>query len=94
MTSTIVEWAMEEFIHNPEAMDKAQSKLEEVVGRDRRAVIEKLPYLMAVVKVPHRADQSCEMEIPVYFKNYRLHNEQCLTQCFQALSEAYNCMQI
>ena len=68
--SSTIELAMDEVIHNPRIMKKAQAELEEVIGKDRRVEesdIDRLPYLHAVVKevfrlhppvpllVPHRA---------------------------------------
>ena len=75
-SSSAIEWAMAEAIHNPRIMKKAQAELEEVIGKDRRVEesdIDRLPYLHAVVKevfrlhpaapllIPHRAESSCEV---------------------------------
>eukprot|EP01018_Ginkgo_biloba_P016256 Gb_21585 [translate_table: standard] len=75
-TSTTIEWAMAELIHNPHTFKRVQAELEEVVGRERKVEesdTEQLPYLHAVVKevfrlhpaapllIPHRAESSCEI---------------------------------
>eukprot|EP01018_Ginkgo_biloba_P016265 Gb_21485 [translate_table: standard] len=75
-TSTTIEWAMAELIHNPHALKRLQAELEEVVGRERKVEesdTERLPYLHAVVKevfrlhpaapllIQHRAESSCEI---------------------------------
>jgi len=76
-TAKTLEWAMAEFIRNPEKMKRAQAELDQVVGRNRRVEesdTDRLPYLRAVMKevfrlhpvapllVPHRADSDCEIE--------------------------------
>nr|WAU86961.1 birch protein [Betula platyphylla] len=75
-TSSTVEWAMAELLHNPEKMAKARKELEEVFGKDgvvQESDISKSPYLQAVVKetfrlhppapflVPHKAEIDVEM---------------------------------
>eukprot|EP01018_Ginkgo_biloba_P016264 Gb_21486 [translate_table: standard] len=75
-TSTTIEWAMAELIHNPHTFKRVQAELEEVVGRERKVEesdTERLPYLHAVVKevfrlhpaapllIQHRAESSCEI---------------------------------
>eukprot|EP00253_Pinus_taeda_P003497 PITA_03497 len=75
-TSSTVEWAIAEALHNPQIMKKIQAELEEVLGKDGRVEerdIDRLPYLHAVVKetlrlhppapllIPHRAESSCEV---------------------------------
>eukprot|EP00253_Pinus_taeda_P011326 PITA_11326 len=75
-TSSTVEWAIAEALHNPQIMKKVQAELEEVLGKDGRVEerdIDRLPYLHAVVKetlrlhppvpllLPHRAESSCEV---------------------------------
>ena len=52
-SSSTIEWAMAEAIHNPRIMKKAQAELEEVIGKDRRVEetdIDFLPSLHVVVK--------------------------------------------
>ncbi|XP_024988317.1 geraniol 8-hydroxylase-like [Cynara cardunculus var. scolymus] len=76
-TTSTLEWAMAELIHNPEKMAKARSELEEITGNANIIIEEsdicKLPYLEAVVKetlrlhppvpflLPHKA--LCDVEI-------------------------------
>eukprot|EP00252_Welwitschia_mirabilis_P004560 TRINITY_DN14881_c0_g1_i1.p1 TRINITY_DN14881_c0_g1~~TRINITY_DN14881_c0_g1_i1.p1 ORF type:complete len:502 (+),score=9.60 TRINITY_DN14881_c0_g1_i1:436-1941(+) len=75
-TMITVEWAMAELIKNPSVMKKAQTEIDEIVGRDRllnETDIEKLPYVQAIIKetfrlhpaapllVPRRAERSCEV---------------------------------
>lgn len=75
-TSSTVEWAIAEALHNPQIMKKIQAELEEVLGKDGRVEerdIDRLPYLHAMVKetlrlhppapllIPHRAESSCEV---------------------------------
>ncbi|KAI7724917.1 hypothetical protein M8C21_011734 [Ambrosia artemisiifolia] len=77
-TSSTLEWAMAELIHNPEKMSKARSELIETLGNENESVeesdISKLPYLQAVVKetlrlhppvtflVPHKATTDVEIQ--------------------------------
>ncbi|KAK9273284.1 hypothetical protein L1049_018091 [Liquidambar formosana] len=52
-TSSPLEWAMAELLHNPTTMAKARTELQEVIGKDRpveESDIAKLPYLQAIVK--------------------------------------------
>ncbi|GLJ32242.1 hypothetical protein SUGI_0648960 [Cryptomeria japonica] len=73
-STTTLEWAMAEFIRNPEKLNRLREELDEVVGCKRRVEepdLDRLPYLHAAVKeilrlhptvpllVPHRADSSC-----------------------------------
>nr|XP_043625291.1 cytochrome P450 76T24-like [Erigeron canadensis] len=55
-TSSTLEWAMAELIHNPEKMSKARCELKEVIGKENGSTyieesdIPRLPYLQAIVK--------------------------------------------
>ncbi|XP_043716958.1 geraniol 8-hydroxylase-like [Telopea speciosissima] len=75
-TSTTLEWAMAELLHNPESMAKIQLELREnfVEGKPvEEADVARLPYLQAVVKetlrlhppvpllIPHRAETDVEI---------------------------------
>nr|AKI33874.1 cytochrome P450 76AD1-like protein [Seguieria aculeata] len=76
-TSSTLEWAMTELLHNPQKMAKAQAELEQVQGKDSVLVqesdISKLPYLQAIVKetlrmhpptvflLPRKADTDVEL---------------------------------
>ncbi|GFQ05235.1 cytochrome p450 76a2 [Phtheirospermum japonicum] len=80
-TSSSIEWAMVELLKHPEAMNKAQNELAQVVGKGNKfeeSHIENLPYLQAVIKetlrlhppipflVPRRAIQETD------FMGYRI----------------------
>ncbi|CAJ1977801.1 unnamed protein product [Sphenostylis stenocarpa] len=75
-TTSTIEWAMTELLHNPRTLKKVQMELRNKIGRDRNMEetdIENLPYLQAVIKetlrlhpplplmVPHMAMESCNM---------------------------------
>ncbi|CAL1373085.1 unnamed protein product [Linum trigynum] len=75
-TTSTLEWAMAELLHNPEKLDKAQSELRAVVGPRKKLEeedIPSLPYLKAIISetlrlhpplpflVPHMAMQPCKM---------------------------------
>ncbi|TKY50553.1 steroid 17alpha-monooxygenase or 17alpha-hydroxyprogesterone aldolase [Spatholobus suberectus] len=75
-TTSTMEWAMAELLHNPRALKKVQMELRSKIGPDRNMEekdIENLPYLQAVIKetlrlhpplpflVPHMAMDSCNM---------------------------------
>ncbi|XP_035846371.1 iridoid oxidase isoform X1 [Helianthus annuus] len=73
-TTSTLEWAMAELLHNPHTYKKLQSEVRNVVSCDEKLEekhIENLPYLKAVIKetlrlhpplpflVPHKAMESC-----------------------------------
>nr|AKI33901.1 cytochrome P450 76AD1-like protein [Acleisanthes lanceolata] len=76
-TSSTLEWAMTELLHDPEKMIKAQAELKQVLGNDNLMVLESdipsLPYLQAIVKetlrmhpptvflLPRQADADVEL---------------------------------
>ncbi|KAI8548063.1 hypothetical protein RHMOL_Rhmol07G0243200 [Rhododendron molle] len=75
-TTTTLEWAMAELLHNPRTLQKLQAELRIVVKLNQKLEekhVENLPYLKAVIKetlrlhpplpflVPHRAMDSCDM---------------------------------
>lgn len=75
-TTSTMEWAMAELLHNPRTLKKVQMELRSKIGPDRNMEekdIENLPYLQAVIKetlrlhpplpflVPHMAMDSCNM---------------------------------
>ena len=75
-TSSTIEWAMAELLHNPEKIAKARDVLEKVLGKDgfvQELDISKFPFLQAIVKetfrlhppgpflVPHKAETVVEM---------------------------------
>ncbi|XVF55625.1 hypothetical protein PTKIN_Ptkin06aG0051400 [Pterospermum kingtungense] len=75
-TTSTLEWAMTELLHNPRTLRNVQAELRKTLGPDKKLEekdIEKLPYLKAVIKetlrlhpplpflVPHMAMDSCKM---------------------------------
>ena len=75
-TSSTIEWAMAELLHNPEKIAQARDELEKVLGKDgfvQELDISKFPFLQAIVKetfrlhppgpflVPHKAETVVEM---------------------------------
>ena len=75
-TSSTIEWAMAELLHNPEKIAKARDELEKVLGKDgfvQELDISKFPFLQAIAKetfrlhppgpflVPHKAETVVEM---------------------------------
>ncbi|KAL2892363.1 Geraniol 8-hydroxylase [Bienertia sinuspersici] len=75
-TSSTLEWAMTELLSHPQAMEKAQLEVEEVVGKHgyvQESDISKLPYLQAIVKetlrlhppapflIPHKAEKDVQL---------------------------------
>ncbi|GLJ32433.1 hypothetical protein SUGI_0652660 [Cryptomeria japonica] len=74
-TASTIEWAMAEFIRNPDKLKRAHQELDEVIGCNRKVEesdLDRLPYLHAAVKetfrlrtgplmLPHKATSSCEI---------------------------------
>ena len=75
-TSSTIEWAMAELLHNPEKIAQARDELEKVLGKDgfvQELDISKFPFLQAIAKetfrlhppgpflVPHKAETVVEM---------------------------------
>ncbi|KDP29244.1 hypothetical protein JCGZ_16633 [Jatropha curcas] len=75
-TTSTLEWAMAELLHNPETLKKVQEELRSKISASKKLEekdIENLPYLKAVIKetlrlhpplpflVPHKAMDSCKM---------------------------------
>ncbi|GMY25108.1 iridoid oxidase [Fagus crenata] len=75
-TTSTLEWAMAELLHNPEILKKVQAELRSTINPDKKLQeneTENLPYLKAVIKetlrlhpplpflVPHMAMDSCKM---------------------------------
>ncbi|XP_010922089.1 flavonoid 3',5'-hydroxylase 1 [Elaeis guineensis] len=66
-SSIIIEWALAEMLKNPSILKRAQSEIDEVVGRDRRleeSDIPKLPYLRAICKEAFRKHPSTPLSLP------------------------------
>ncbi|KAM7526121.1 hypothetical protein LguiA_016023 [Lonicera macranthoides] len=75
-TTSTLEWAMAELLHNPKTLQKLKSEIKTIVGPDKNVNendINNLPYLNAVIKetlrlhpplpflVPHMAMDTCQM---------------------------------
>ncbi|KAF7844740.1 geraniol 8-hydroxylase-like [Senna tora] len=75
-SSSTLEWAMAELIHNPEKMAKAKAELEQVLGKNAQIEehqVSNFPYLQAVFKetlrlhppapflLPHKANEDVEI---------------------------------
>lgn len=65
-TSTTIEWAMAELLHNPDTMRKLKVELDHVVGGQmvQEDDINRLPYLQAVVKETMRLHPSLPLLLP------------------------------
>ncbi|KAM3701816.1 hypothetical protein ACJW31_05G203800 [Castanea mollissima] len=66
-TSSTVEWAMAELLHNPEKMTKARDELEEVLGKGghvQESDISKFNYLRAIVRETLRLHPSVPFLLP------------------------------
>ena len=76
-TSSTIEWAMAELIHNPKKLEKVRKELQQVLGKGEQQLeeshISELPFLRAVVKetlrlhppapllVPHKSENDVEL---------------------------------
>ncbi|KAK2664719.1 hypothetical protein Ddye_003293 [Dipteronia dyeriana] len=66
-TSSTLEWAMAELIHNPEALSKARLELEQLIGKGNQieeSDISRLPYLQAIVKETFRLHPPVPLLLP------------------------------
>ncbi|KAJ9564022.1 hypothetical protein OSB04_009182 [Centaurea solstitialis] len=67
-TTSTLEWAMAELVHNPEKMVKARLELEEALPKDAMIIeesdISKLPYLGAVIKETFRLHPPAPLLLP------------------------------
>ncbi|KAL9242860.1 hypothetical protein vseg_016818 [Gypsophila vaccaria] len=66
-TSTTLEWAMAELLHNPEKLNKAQLELQDIVGKGNsfeESDISQLPYLQAIIKETLRLHPPVPLLIP------------------------------
>ena len=76
-TSSTLEWAMAELLHNPEKLLKARVELLQTIGKDKQVKesdITRLPFLQAVVKetfrlhpvvpflIPHRVEEDRDID--------------------------------
>ncbi|KAJ9706717.1 hypothetical protein PVL29_001945 [Vitis rotundifolia] len=66
-TSSTLEWAMAELLHNPETLLKARMELLQTIGQDKQVKesdITRLPYLQAVVKETLRLHPAIPFLLP------------------------------
>ncbi|KAM3687147.1 hypothetical protein ACB098_10G056200 [Castanea mollissima] len=66
-TSSTVQWAMAELLHNPETLSKAREELEQTIGKGNpieESDIPKLPYLQAIVKETFRLHPTVPLLLP------------------------------
>ncbi|XP_057463308.1 geraniol 8-hydroxylase-like isoform X2 [Actinidia eriantha] len=66
-TSSTVEWAMTEILHNPETFSKARAELEQTIGKCQQleeSDITRLPYLQAIVKETFRLHPPSPLLVP------------------------------
>uniref|UniRef100_A0A803LQW7 Retroviral polymerase SH3-like domain-containing protein n=1 Tax=Chenopodium quinoa TaxID=63459 RepID=A0A803LQW7_CHEQI len=66
-TSSTLEWAMAELLHNPEKLKKAKAELYEIIGQGNQIQepdIVRLPYLQAVLKETFRLHPAVPFLIP------------------------------
>ena len=76
-TSSTLEWAMAELLHNPEKLLKARVELLQTIGKDKQVKesdITRLPFVQAVVKetfrlhpvvpflIPHRVEEDTDID--------------------------------
>ena len=76
-TSSALEWAMAELLHNPEKLLKARVELLQTIGKDKQVKesdITRLPFVQAVVKetfrlhpvvpflIPHRVEEDTDID--------------------------------
>jgi cytochrome P450 len=66
-SSSSVEWALAELVCNPVILDKVQSELDQIVGRDcilKETDLPRLPYFQAVVKETLRLHPAIPLSLP------------------------------
>ncbi|KAI8542231.1 hypothetical protein RHMOL_Rhmol08G0122300 [Rhododendron molle] len=66
-TSSSVEWAMAELLHNPETLEKAKAEIEQTIGKGKpieETDIPQLPYLQAIVKESMRLHTPAPLLLP------------------------------
>ena len=66
-TSSTLEWAMAELLHNPETLLKARMELLQTIGQDKQVKesdITRLPYVQAVVKETFRLHPAVPFLLP------------------------------
>ncbi|XP_034897619.1 geraniol 8-hydroxylase [Populus alba] len=66
-TSSTLEWAMAELLHNPRTLSKARTELEQTIGKGsliEESDIVRLPYLQAVIKETFRLHPAVPLLLP------------------------------
>ena len=66
-TSSTLEWAMAELLHNPDKLLKSRVELQQTIGKDKQVKesdITRLPYLQAVVKETFRLHPAVPFLLP------------------------------
>ncbi|CAL5411432.1 unnamed protein product [Camellia sinensis] len=66
-TSTTLEWAMTEILHNPKILSKARAELEQTIGKGKQVEesdITRLPYLQAIIKETFRLHPPAPLLLP------------------------------
>ncbi|KAK9276156.1 hypothetical protein L1049_005687 [Liquidambar formosana] len=66
-TSSTLEWAMAEVLHNPETLMKAKAELEQTIGKCnplQESDVTRLPYLQAIVKETFRLHPAVPLLLP------------------------------
>ncbi|XP_056174177.1 geraniol 8-hydroxylase-like [Syzygium oleosum] len=66
-TSNTLEWAMAELLHNPDKLSRAQTELDQVIGKGNlvdESNIARLPYLQAIVKETFRLHPTVPLLLP------------------------------
>ncbi|XP_059643246.1 geraniol 8-hydroxylase-like [Cornus florida] len=66
-TSSTLEWAMAEILHNPQTLSKAKAEIEQVVGKGKpveESDIARLPYLQAIIKETFRLHPAVPFLVP------------------------------
>ncbi|KAK9698657.1 hypothetical protein RND81_08G121400 [Saponaria officinalis] len=66
-TSSTLEWAMSELLHNKDKLKKAKLELDEIIGKGNpveESHIERLPYLQAIVKETFRLHPAVPFLVP------------------------------
>ena len=66
-TSSTLQWAMAELLHNPEILSKAGEELRQTIGRGNtveESDIPKLPYLQAIIKETFRLHPAVPLLLP------------------------------
>ncbi|XP_056174146.1 geraniol 8-hydroxylase-like [Syzygium oleosum] len=66
-TSSTIEWALSELLHNPEKLSRAQAELDRVIGKGKpieESEIARMPYLQAIIKETFRMHPPVPLYLP------------------------------